>query len=710
MSEYFKPSAMECKSRTSKTDDHVQYYPILPIHKCKDKLLQAAREHLFFIVTGDTGSGKTTQLPQYLHKAGFGKHGIIGVTQPRRVATISVAQRVSEEMDCSLGSTVGYQVRFDDCTSQKTAIMYMTDGCLLRHTLTDPNLTKFSIVVLDEAHERSLSTDILFGLLRKQFLMKFTSKRKYPLKVIVMSATLDIEKLSEFFGNCPVCSIPGKVFAIKERFHNLIGPRDRDGSAYVTETVKVTLQTHLNEPSGDILVFLTDQQKRIFLPPPKGIRKCVVATNIAATSVTIEGIRYVIDSGFVKQLNHNPRAGLDVLEIGPISKSEAVQRAGRAGRTAPGKCHRIYSEEFWEKCMPDHMIPEIKRTSLASVILTLKCLEVNDVIRFPYLDPPEERFILEALRKLYQCSAIDRSGNVTDLGRFIIEFPLSPNLACALIKATSLGCEDVLLPVAAMLSVEHVFIQSAVTQKQKEVEESHKTISEMAGGNNDFATLFLIFEHCKSSDNPVSWCHKHAVHWRAVKSAFSVEKQLRDISAKLKQLKNFPMRKSDIPKNEILQRCLCAGFFSNVARKSIGRTFCTMDGNGSMVHIHPSSVLFGQEAHLEWILFHNVMVTSKIFVRTVCPIRYEWVKDLLPKLHDVDAYELSNVAREEVTKEELAKWESREQAKRNDGLEASLKKMQKRNDDNSISDARARFLQRKQQKMLNPNTHQGEKS
>ncbi|XP_075709158.1 putative ATP-dependent RNA helicase DHX40 [Rhinoderma darwinii] len=755
--ERFKQSAMESKSRDHKMDGQGQYYylPILPIHKCKDELLQAAKAHLFFVVTGDTGSGKTTQLPQYLYKAGFGKHGIIGVTQPRRVATISVAQRVAEEMDCSLGRTVGYQVRFDDCTSQNTAIMYMTDGCLLRHTLTDPNLTKFSTVVLDEAHERSLSTDILFGLLRKQFLMKCTSNRKYPLKVIVMSATLDIERLSKFFGNCPVCTIPGKVFPIKERFHNLIGPRDKDNSAYVTETVKVTLQTHLNEPAGDILVFLTgqseiekacdvlyqkaemidyrhdvydsavegllilplygsmptDQQKRIFLPPPKGIRKCVVATNIAATSVTIAGIRYVIDSGFVKQLNHNPRAGLDVLEIVPISKSEAVQRTGRAGRTASGKCHRIYSEEFWEKCMPDHMIPEIKRTSLTSVILTLKCLEVNDVIRFPYLDPPEERFILEALRKLYQCSAIDRSGNVTDLGRFIVEFPLSPNLACALIKATSLGCEDLLLPVAAMLSVEHVLIQSGVAQKEKEAEKSHKTLSDMAGGDNDFATLFSIFEHCKSSDNPASWCHRHAVHWRAVKSAFSVEKQLRDLTNKLKQMKNFPVESSDLPENELLKHCLCAGFFSNVARRSIGRTFCTMDGNGSMVHIHPSSALCGQEANLEWILFHSVLVTSKIYVRTVCPIRYEWVKDLLPKLHDVDAYELSNVAREEVTEEELAKWESREQTKRNnEGLEASLKKMQKRNDDKSISDARTRFLQRKQQKLRNPNAHQQETS
>lgn len=743
---------MTSKRRPSKNCTLEQaYLPRLPIERCKEKLIKVARDTSFFIVTGDTGSGKTTQLPQYLYKAGFAEHGILGITQPRRVATISVAERVSEEMNCSLGSTVGYQVRFDDCTSQKTDIMYLTDGCLLRHTLTDPDLLKFSTIVLDEAHERSLSTDILFGLLRKQFLSKDPSKRKYPLKVIVMSATLDIERLSEFFNNCPVVTIPGKVFPIKEKFLNLIGPRDKDNTAYIAETVKITIQTHLNEPAGDILVFLTgqseiekacdmlfekaelidyrhdvydssvegllilplygsmatDQQKRIFIPPPKGIRKCVVATNIAATSVTIEGIRYVIDSGFVKQLNHNPRAGLDVLEIVPISKSEAVQRAGRAGRTASGKCYRIYSEEFWDKCMPDHMIPEIKRTSLTSVILTLKCLEVNDVIRFPYLDPPEERFILEALRKLYQCSAIDRSGNVTRLGHFLIEFPLSPNLAFAVIKATSVGCEDLLLPLAAMLSVEHIFIQSGMSQKQKEFDNSHERLSSMAGGGNDFATLLYIFEHCKSIDNPASWCHKNAIHWRAVKTAFSVEKQLRDITNKLKEVKDFPFERIDLPRNEMITRCLCAGFFSNVARRSVGRTFCTMDGNGSVVHIHPSSALFGQDTNLEWILFHSVLVTSKIFVRTVCPIRYEWVKDLLPKLHDIDAYELSNVAREEVTEEELAKWNSREKAQRLfDGVEASLKKMQKRNDDQSISDAKARFLQRKQQKSQNTNIQQ----
>ncbi|KAM8975237.1 putative ATP-dependent RNA helicase DHX40 isoform 2-T2 [Pelodytes ibericus] len=746
---------MESKSRSHKRKyDESSYYPKLPIHKCKEKLVQACEDHPFLIVTGDTGSGKTTQLPQYLYKAGFAKHGVIGVTQPRRVATISVAQRVAEEMDCPLGSTVGYQVRFDDTTTQDTMIKYMTDGCLLRHTLTDPDLVKYSTIILDEAHERSLSTDILFGLLRKQFQLKSSSSRKYPLKVIVMSATLEIEKLREFFGRVPVITIPGKVFPIKEKFFNLIGPRDKENSAYVTETVKITLQTHLNEPSGDILVFLTgqseiektcdllfekaesidyrhdvfdssvegllilplygsmptDQQKRIFLPPPDGIRKCVVSTNIAATSLTIEGIRYVVDSGFVKQLNHNPRAGLDILEVVPISKSEAIQRAGRAGRTAPGKCHRIYSEEFWDKCMPDHMIPEIRRTSLTSVILTLKCLGVHDVIRFPYLDQPEEKFILEALKKLYQCSAIDRSGCVTQLGRFIIQFPLTPNMACAVIKATSMGCENLLLPVAAMLSVDHVFIQSGVPQKQKEAEKQHEELSRVAGGANDFATLLHIFEQCKSSTNPTSWCQQNAVHWRALKSAFSVEKQLREITSKLKEMKDFPKEQFNGSRTEMLTRCLCAGYFSNVARRSIGRTFCTMDGNGSLVHIHPSSSLFGKEMPLEWILFHHVMVTSKVFVRTVCPIRYEWVKALLPRLHDINAYELSSVAREEVTAEEITKWESKKYGKQPNGSQSQINKMQRRNDEKSILDARERYLQRKQQKSENLDVQSVEQS
>uniref|UniRef100_A0A8C7K0U0 RNA helicase n=1 Tax=Oncorhynchus kisutch TaxID=8019 RepID=A0A8C7K0U0_ONCKI len=717
----------------------------LPIYQHKATLQQAVKDNSFLVVTGETGSGKTTQLPQYLHQAGFWSNGKIGITQPRRVAAITVAQRVSQEMHCSLGREVGYQVRFDDCTTQDTVVKYMTDGCLLREILADPVLSQYSVVILDEAHERSLNTDILLGLLKQTLSSpdKASKGRCVPLKVVVMSATLETDKLSVFLGGCPVFTIPGRTFPVTSKFSCAIGPKDTESSVYVKEVVKVALDVHTSEMAGDILVFLTgqseiekacdmlyekaesidyrydvqdhkvegllilplygsmptDQQKQIFQPPPPGIRKCVVATNIAATSLTINGIKYIVDSGFVKQLNHNSRVGMDILEVVPISKSEALQRAGRAGRTSAGKCFRIYSPAFWEKCMPEYTVPEIQRTSLTAVILTLKCLGVHDVIRFPYLDRPEERFILEALKQLYQCDAIDRRGKVTRLGELMVEFPLPPGLTRALLQAASLGCEDLLLPVAAMLSVENIFIRP---EKQKEADKKHRQLGVQAGSCNDFTMLLSVFEKCKASDAPSAWCKDNYIHWRALKSAFSVETQLREILLRLQKKRDFPMEKFDGNKSELFRRCLCTGYFTNVARRygvlhngwawihehSIKSPKC-------ILHISPHRSLFDQEAQLDWVIFHDLLVTSRIYIRTVCPIRYDWVKDLLPKLHEVDVYELSSVAREEVTDEEVAKWVTKEAAKRQTDV---FKKLEKRNDESSVRDARARYLQRKQER------------
>uniref|UniRef100_A0A8C2KJ62 RNA helicase n=1 Tax=Cyprinus carpio TaxID=7962 RepID=A0A8C2KJ62_CYPCA len=702
------------KSEKSRETEHSDSRK-LPIYQHKDKLVQAVKENTFLIVTGETGSGKTTQLPQYLFKAGLCRDGRIGVTQPRRVAAITVAQRVSHEMGVRLGEEVGYQVRFDDCSTKDTMIKYMTDGCLLREILADPSLSQYSIVVLDEAHERSLNTDVLLGLLKKT-LSKRSRGRKPPFKVVVMSATLETEKLSSFYENCPVFTIPGRTYPVKEKFCNLIGPKDKDSSVYVKEVsvlkacdllfdkaeiLDYRYDVHDRTVEGLLILPLygsmpTDQQRQIFQPAPKGVRKCVVATNIAATSLTIDGIRYIVDSGFVKQLNHNSNVGLDILDI---ELSEAQQRAGRAGRTSAGKCFRIYSKDFWDTCMPEYTIPEIQRTSLTSVILTLKCLGIHDVIRFPYLDCPEERFILTALKQLYQYDAIDRRGDVTRLGRLMVEFPLPPNLTRALLKAAALGCEDVMLPVAAMLSVENIFIRPG----QKEAEIRHKEIAACAGSSNDFLMLLCVFEKCRASDNPSAWCKEHWIHWRAVKSAFSVETQLREILLRLKQ-NDFPHETFEGSRSELLRQCLCLGYFTNVARRSIGKSFCTMDGHGSTVLIHPSSCLFGQELHLDWIIFHDVLVTSRVYVRTVCPIRYEWVQDLLPKLHEIDVYELSSVAREEVTDEEMAQWEKKEAAKRQAATEDAAKKLEKRNDESSITEARARYLERKQHRLQRKGT------
>ncbi|XP_011606518.1 probable ATP-dependent RNA helicase DHX40 isoform X1 [Takifugu rubripes] len=715
----------------------------LPIHQHKAQLIEAVKESDFLVVTGETGSGKTTQLPQFLYHAGFGQNGKIGITVPRRLAAITVAQRVADEMRCVLGKQVGYQVRFDDYTSQDTVVKYMTDGCLLREILADPHLSHYNVIILDEVHERSLNSDILLGLLKKNFSDRGQSStgRSVPLKVVIMSATMETDKLSAFLGDCRVLTIPGRTFPVTCTFGSAVGPKDTQSTAYVKEVVKLAFDVHTSETAGDILVFLTgqieieqacdqlfkkaesidyrydvqdqtvegllilplygsmasDQQKAIFQPPPDGIRKCVMATNIAATSLTINGIKYIIDSGFVKQLRHNSNVGMDILEVVPISKSEAHQRAGRAGRTSAGKCFRVYSKGFWEQSMPEYMLPEIQRTSLTAVVLTLKCLGVHDVIRFPYLDPPEERFILDALKQLYQFDAIDRRGRVTQLGELMVEFPLQPGLTRALLKAAELGCQDMLLPVAAMLSVENIFIRPGGTDKQKEADEKHRALNSSL---NDFATLLGVFQSCKSSERPSAWCKDNWIHWRALKSAFSVETQLRDILHRLQQKNHFPVETFVGSRTDMFRQCLCSGYFTNVARRSVGKTFCTMDGRGSMVHIHPSSALFEKEAKVNWVIFHDVLVTSRVYMRTVCPIRYEWVKDLLPKLHEVDVYDLSNVAREEVTNEEITKWEKREAAKRQAEISAEnvMKKLEKRNDETSVNEARARYIQRKLQR------------
>ncbi len=316
------------------------------------------RDNKIVVIVGETGSGKTTQITQYLHEAGYSDYGMIGCTQPRRVAAVSVAKRVSEEMESELGRKVGYAIRFEDCTSNETIIKYMTDGVLLRESLNDPELEKYSVVVMDEAHERSLNTDVLFGILKK------VATRRRDIKIIITSATMNSERFASFYGGVPIFIIPGRTFPVETYFSKT--PVDD----YVDSAVNKAIQIHIQQPPGDILVFMTGQedieatcvliaeriqtiegippmlvlpiysqlpsdvQSRIF--EVSKLRKCIVATNIAETSLTLDGVKYVVDSGFCKLKVYNPRIGMDALQITPISQANANQRAGRAGRTGPG--------------------------------------------------------------------------------------------------------------------------------------------------------------------------------------------------------------------------------------------------------------------------------------------------------------------------------------------------------------------------------------
>ncbi|KDO81973.1 hypothetical protein CISIN_1g005291mg [Citrus sinensis] len=455
----------------------------LPILQYEETIVETVEQNPVVVVIGETGSGKSTQLSQILHRHGYTKSGIIGVTQPRRVAAVSVARRVAQELGVRLGEEVGYAIRFEDRTSERTLIKYLTDGVLLREILSNPDLSPYSVIILDEAHERSLNTDILLGLVKR-----LVNLRASKLKILITSATLDGEKVSKFFSNCPTLNVPGKLYPV-EILHSKERP-----TSYLESALKTAIDIHVREPEGDVLIFMTGQddieklvskledkirsldegscmdavilplhgslppemQVRVFSPPPPNCRRFIVSTNIAETSLTVDGVVYVIDCGYVKQRQYNPSSGMYSLDVVQISKVQANQRVGRAGRTRPGKCYRLYPSTVYHDEFLDVTVPEIQRSSLAGSVLYLKSLDLSDinVLKFDFLDPPSSESLEDALKQLYLIDAIDENGSITSIGRTMAELPLEPSLSRMLMEANEFGCLSQALTVAAMLSAE----------------------------------------------------------------------------------------------------------------------------------------------------------------------------------------------------------------------------------------------------------------
>ena len=464
----------------------------LPVWQAREEFVAMVREHQTTVLVGETGSGKTTQIAQFLAEAGltFGGTKMVACTQPRRVAAMSVAARVADEMDVPLGEEVGYNIRFEDRTSPQTLVKFMTDGMLLREAMADPQLSRYSVVILDEAHERTLSTDILFGLIKEVL------KARADLKLVVMSATLEAEKFQDYFQGAPLMKIPGRLHPV-EIFYTQEPEKD-----YLEGAVRTVLQIHRCEPPGDILVFLTGEeeiedackkiarevqgepaqygpalvlplysslppaaQQRIFQVAPEGKpggppgRKIVISTNIAETSLTIDGIVYVIDPGFSKQKVYNPRVRVESLLVTPISRASAHQRSGRAGRTRPGKCFRLYTEQSFRKDLQESTYPEILRSNLGSVVLQLKRLGVDDLVHFDFMDPPAPETLIRALEQLNYLGALDDEGELTEVGRVMSEYPLDPQLAKMLVASPNFQCSNEVLSVVAMLSVPQPFVR-----------------------------------------------------------------------------------------------------------------------------------------------------------------------------------------------------------------------------------------------------------
>lgn len=632
----------------------------LPIYKLKKELIQAVNDNQVLVVIGETGSGKTTQVTQYLAEAGYTTRGKIGCTQPRRVAAMSVAKRVAEEFGCRLGEEVGYAIRFEDCTGPETVIKYMTDGMLLREILVDEELSQYSVVMLDEAHERTIHTDVLFGLLKQLV------RRRPDLRLIVTSATLDAEKFSGYFFNCNIFTIPGRTYPVEILYTK------QPESDYLDAALITVMQIHLTEPEGDILLFLTGQeeidtacqilyerikglgknvpeliilpvysalpsemQSRIFEPAPPGKRKVVVATNIAEASLTIDGIYYVVDPGFAKQNVYNPKLGLDSLVITPISQASAKQRAGRAGRTGPGKCYRLYTESAYRNEMLPTTVPEIQRINLGVTTLNMKAMGINDLLSFDFMDPPPPQALISAMEQLYSLGALDEEGLLTKLGRKMAEFPLEPPLSKMLLASVDLGCSDEILTIIAMLQTQNIFYRPR--EKQAQADQKRAKFFQPEG---DHLTLLAVYEAWKAKNFSGPWCFENFVQSRSLRRAQDVRKQLLTIMDRYKldvisAGKNFTK----------IRKAIAAGFFFHAARKDPQEGYRTLVEN-QPVYIHPSSALFQRQP--DWVIYYELVMTTKEYMREVTVVDPKWLVELAPRFFKVaDPTKLSKRKRQE---------------------------------------------------------------
>lgn len=571
---------------------------------------------------------------------------------------MSVAARVAEEAGVRLGQEVGYTIRFEDQTSEKTVIKYMTDGILLRELLEDPLLQRYSAIILDEAHERGVNTDLLMGLL------KDVMKADPAKKLLITSATLNAQLFSSFFDDAPIFNVPGRSHEIQ--IFNTGSPE----ANYLQAALSTTYQIHLTQGPGDILVFLTGQeeieamqemlsnvakigqgvvgeinicpiyanlptdlQAKIFEPTPKGARKVVLATNIAETSLTIPNIKFVIDPGFVKQNVYNPSTGVDSLVTVPISRAAAQQRAGRAGRTGPGKCFRLFTKWSYSNELEESTTPEIQRMDLTGIVLTLKSLGINDLIGFDFMDAPPADTLIRSLESLYALGALNSKGELTRVGRQMSQMPIDPLQACAILAAHKYGCVEEVLSIIAMLGESSsLFFRPA--DKKIHADSARARFTNKEGG--DHFTLLNIFNEFVQSDFDPIWAKDSFLDIRSLKRARDVREQLATLCERIE------VSLSSCGANDIvpIQKAITAGFFPHAARLRRDGNGYTTEGRGSgsgktkiSAYIHPSSVLMHQNPPAKFLVYHELVLTSKEYMRSVMPIKPEWLHEVAPHYH-----------------------------------------------------------------------------
>lgn len=748
----------------------------LPIFAHADEIRRDLRRTDVMLLVGETGSGKSTQVPQFLideewcrprtvqvpvssssqsegdsGAADDGKRrmesatvgGCIAITEPRRVAAVSLAKRVADEMGTPLGSStpaskVGYSVRFDTSTSPSTRVKYLTDGMLLQEMLSDPWLRKYSAVVVDEVHERGVNVDLILGFLRNMVSRSNSARGGVPLKVIVMSATADMESLKGYFEEgsreteeeggerretkrppsdkkrtqnstdskpqtqtgkeIAVCHIKGRQFPVKVVYSPEPVPD------FVDAALKTIFQIHYKEPlPGDILVFMTGQetveslenlvndyatsmdpslpkvlvlplfaalpqsaQQRVFQPAPARTRKIILATNIAETSVTVSGVRYVVDCGKAKMKQFRARLGLDSLLVKPISKSAAIQRKGRAGREAEGQCYRLYTEKDYLG-LQETNTPEILRCDISQPLLTMKARGVDDIMGFPFLSRPSRESLEKALLQLYNIQALDETGKISSIGQQIAKLPLTAPLGRVLLAAAERGdsCLRHVVDIISCLSVENIFLGSTSEEKKEEAEAARRDLYRREGDH--LTMLAAVRSYAAENSDRKAWAERHMVSHRAMQavmvflfpSSFSssssssssfflsfflssyltgpqdVRKQL------LAQCQQAKLLDLDVPATtttttdssgnsndeyEAILKSFLTGFATQTARLFPDGSYRTVAGNQT-VAIHPSSVLFGRKA--EAIMYNEYVFTNRSYARGVSVVQMNWIGEVL---------------------------------------------------------------------------------
>ena len=648
--EFFRLLATAQKRSLVPSAEHIrcEFPDTLPITAKIPEIRAALKSHQVIVVCGTTGSGKTTQLPKAALLEGFGRAGRIGCTQPRRIAASALARRLSIETGCTCGHEIGYQVRFDDHTDESTVIKFMTDGILLAETQNDPKLYQYDCIILDEVHERSLNIDFLLGY------MKLLLARRPELRVIISSATLDAARIASFFGDAPVIEVGGRVFPVEDVYLEPL--QDEELAESVARGVEYLLDAG---ERGGILVFLpgereirdcadmligrdyphteilplfgrmsASEQERIFAPQSSN-RRIVLATNVAETSITIPGIRYVVDSGLVRLSRYNPKSGIQELRIEGVSRASAMQRRGRCGREQDGVCVHLCSEQTLADAS-EFTPPEIQRASLAGVILQMAALKLPPIIQFPFVDPPSPQLIREGLTTLTDLHAIDAAGELTDEGRRLAELPVGPRLGRILLDGVDRGVLPEILLIASFLSIQDP--RERPFEKAKEADTAQRQFDVPESDFLSIVKLWLAADEAfrVSKSQFRKFCRANYLNFRRMQEwrnlcadlleCLQPETELESLEIELRADRSDPIHKSLM--GGLPRRLAC---WDPEKKQYFDRT-------GRLFSIFPGSALAKLKKAPEWLLCFTIMETSRVFGRCCAVVEGAWLEEIAPEL------------------------------------------------------------------------------